>query len=140
MILSGIFIAATLHPACWSGVFIGCIVLFMLVRELPRTFDTEFWFDRTSNQLSVIKHPWLGRSQYEYYPLPDILEVKVVERAAQHNYPGHDYDDAENEPPIESPVYDVKLSMRSGTTLTIYGAAHLAGSIAEFLGLTLKTT
>jgi len=111
----------------------------MLVRELPNNFETEFWFDRAGDQLNVIKRPWLGRPQVEHYPLSDITEVRLVERARPRRYPGQDYDDAENQPPIESPQYDVQLSMRSGSSLPIYEATHLAWLIAEFLGLTLTT-
>ena len=147
IILSGIFISAkVIHPACWSGVVLGCFLLFMLVRELPRSFDTEFWFDRKSDQLKVIKRPWLGRPHVEYCPLANITGTRVVARAQnKHNYPGHDYDDAETQSPIESPEYDVELSMQSGSTLTViwghgeYGATQLALSVAEFLGLTLTT-
>lgn len=145
-LLGVVFIAfRVIHPVCWPGVVLGGIMLVLLVRELPRTFDTEFWFDRADDQLKVIKRPWLGRPQSEHYPLPNITQVKVVARARPRHYPGHDYDDAETQPPIENRAYDVELEMRSGHSLTLVwgggepGAAQIAVSIAEFLGLATPT-
>ena len=139
LLLSGIFIAVKIiHPACWPGVAIACFILFIIIRELPRSFDTEFWFDRESEQFKVIKHPWLGKQQFEQYPFQDITEVRLVEMKNLRNYPGHDYIDDENKP-IEPPVYEVVLEMRSGNKLKIYGAAHLAELIAGFLKLPLSS-
>jgi hypothetical protein len=147
ILLSGIFISANvIRPTCWSGVAIGCFMLFMLVRELPHNFDREFWFDRENGQLKVIKHPWLGRAQVEHYPLTDITEVKVVAKATRtHHHSSYDYDYDEPPPPVEGPKYDIELSIRFRNTLTIFwgdgedGARQLARSITEFLGLTFAT-
>jgi hypothetical protein len=142
VLLSVVFISArVIRPACLFGVVLGGFMLFLLVRELPRSFDIEFWFDRAGDQLKVIKRPWLGRRQSENYPLPDITQVRVVAQPGPRHYPGHDYDDAETQPPIAK----VELSMRSGSTLTVawghgeYEATQFAASIAEFLGLTITT-
>jgi hypothetical protein len=143
VLLSGILISAlVLRPPCWSGVVIGGFLLFMWVRELPRSSDTEFCFDRAGDQLQVITRRWLGRPEREHYPLSDITEVRVVARAMPRNYPGHDYDDAETNPPEDNPEYDVKLVMRSGATLTVAGGCEttgIAASIAEFLAPTSTT-
>ncbi len=32
-----------LRPARWSGVLIGCLLLFVFIRGLPRSFDSEFF-------------------------------------------------------------------------------------------------
>jgi hypothetical protein len=77
--------------------------------------------------------------------LTDITEVKIVANVNRHNYPGHDYDDAENDRPIERPSYSVELKMQSGNTLTVWGygeggTIQLADAMAEFLGITLTTT
>ena len=137
VLLGGVFIAVkVIHPPCWSGFAIICMILFLVLRELPRSFDTEFWFDRENEQVKLIKHPWLGRQQVEQYSLQDITEVRLVEMKHPRNYPGHDYIEDDNKP-IEPPVYEVELGMQSGNRLIIYGAAHLAGQIAEFLGITL---
>ncbi len=66
------------------------------------------------------------------------MEVRLVQRKSPRNYPGHDYIDDENMH-VDPPEYDVELGMRSGITLMIYGAAHLAGLIAEFLKLPLAS-
>ena len=138
MLLSIIFISVkVIKPVCGSGVVLGSIFLILLIKELPHSFDTEFWFDRQNNELKVIKHPWIGKQMIEYHPLSDITEVKVVTKPMnRHNYPGHDYDDAEIEQPVETPQYNVELVMRSGNSLTIYDATHLASTIKEFLELT----
>jgi hypothetical protein len=134
-----------IRPVCWSGIVVGCLLLFLLVRELLRTFDMEFCFDRAEGQLQVIKRPWLGRSQREYYPLQDITEVRVVEiPTGRHNYPGHDYDDVENDSPIDPGTCEIDLTMRSGSKLTVcwadgHGTKQLAASMAKFLGLPATT-
>jgi hypothetical protein len=109
----------------------------LFISALPHSFDTEFWFDRKNNELKVIKYPWIGKQTVENYPLSDITEVKVVSKPRHtHNYPGHDYDDAEFEQPEESPEYHIELSMQSGNSIPIYEGTHLAPAIKEFLALT----
>lgn len=148
VILVGIFIAAkVIRPACWSAVALGIFLLFLLIRELPRNFDTEFWFDRSDNQLKVIKHPWLGSPQQDDYPLSDITNVRVVARKTpkpyRGYYPGYEDDrDAEAKSSITNTAYNIELSLRSGKTLVVVwggenkGATKLAKLISEFLGLT----
>jgi hypothetical protein len=137
LLLAGIFIALkVIRPACWSGAAIGCLVLFLAIREIPKSFDTEFRFERENGTLKAIKHPWLGKSSIEQYSLRDVIEIRLVEMKHTRNYPGHDYIEDENKP-IEPPACEVELGMRSGDKLMIYGAAHLAGLLAEFLGLPL---
>lgn len=154
ILLIGIGISAwVIRPACWSGVEIGCVLLFLLVLAFSSDFDTEFCFDRAGNQLQVIQRPRLIPPRHRYYSLSDITEVRVakVRSIHGHNYPGHDYDDADNgndnveiEPSIAKPTYRIELSMRSGSTLIVdWGnedeAIQLGASIAEFLGLTFTT-
>ena len=137
LFLVGIFVAIkVIRPTCWSGAAIGFFILFMIIRELPRSFDTEFRFDREGEKLIVIKRPWLGKAKVEQYPLLDITAVRLVETKHRRNYPGYDYIEDENRP-IEPPVYEVELGMRSENKLMVYGATHLAGLIAVFLELTL---
>ncbi len=138
ILLSTIFVSAkVIKPVCWSGVVLSFISLVLLIKVVPQNFDTEFWFDKQNNGLKVIKHPWIGSRTIEYYSLSDITEVKVVAKPRNtHNYPGHDYDDAEIEQPVESPKYNVEIAMRSGNSLTIYDATHLVPTIIEFLELT----
>jgi hypothetical protein len=134
LLLGEIFIAVNvIHPVCWSGAVVGFVILFLIIRELPRSFDSEYWFDRANKQFKVIKHPWLGKQMIDEYSFDDITEVSLVENK-HRNYPGHDYIEDENMP-VEPPTYEVELAMRSGNKLMIYGAAHLAQLIADFLEL-----
>ena len=137
LLLAGVFIALKIiRPACWSGAAIGCLVLFLVIREIPKSFDMEFRFERENSALKAIKHPWIGKSSIEQYAFRDVIEIRLVEKKHTRNYPGYDYIEDENKP-IEPPVYEVELGMQSGDMLRINGAAHLAGVIAEFLGLPL---
>ena len=137
LLLVGVFIALKMiRPACWSGAAIGCLVLFLVIREIPKSFDMEFRFERENSALKAIKHPWIGKSSIEQYAFRDVIEIRLVEMKHTRNYPGYDYIEDENKP-IEPPVYEVELGMQSGDMLRINGAAHLAGVIAEFLGLPL---
>ena len=137
LLLAGVFIALKIiRPACWSGAAIGCLVLFLVIREIPKSFDMEFRFERENCVLKAIKHPWIGKSSIEQYAFRDVIEIRLVEMKHTRNYPGHDYIEDENIP-IEPPAYEVELGMQSGDMLRINGAAHLAGVIAEFLGLPL---
>ena len=147
VILVGIFVAAkVISPPCWSAVVLGIILLLLLIRELPRNFDTEFWFDRSDNQLKVIKHPWLGFPYQDDYQLSDITNVRVVPRKKpkpyRGYYPGYEDDmDAKTKSPITNTTYNIELTFKSRKGLIIFwggdnkGATKLALEIADFLGL-----
>jgi len=145
VILIGIYVSAkVIRPDSWPAVALGIIFLLLLIRELPRNFDTEFRFDRTDNQLKAINHPWLGSPQQDNYPLSDVANVRVVDpkrpKSYRGFYPGCEDDmEAEAQFPIDNIGYNVELSFQSGGTLLVVwggdkkGATELAKSISEFL-------
>jgi hypothetical protein len=141
VLLTGMVIAViAFHPVCWSGFFIAAVLLFLLIRELMRSFDRELLFDREKAQLLFIRRPWLGKVQVEQIPLEEISAVSLIERPQPRNYPGYDYIEDENRPPVER-EYDVVLDLRSGDRRKIYwgggeaGAGQLRREISDFLGL-----
>jgi hypothetical protein len=136
--------AEVVRPARWPAVVLGIFLLVVLIRELPRNFDSEFLFDRSGNQLIVTRHPWLGSPQQDDYTLSDITNVQVVARKTPKPYRGYYpgcYDDraAEAESSTSNDACNIVLYLQSGETLVVYwgggrrGATKLASVISEFL-------
>jgi len=148
VILVGIFTAAkVIHPTCWSGVVLGIFLLVMLVRELPRNFDTEICFDRSDEKIKIIKHPWLGFPQQDNYSFSDLIHIRVVARKRQKRYPGY-YPGIEDDQVVDNQptIYDIEFSFQTRKPFIIFwgggniGATQLAMLISDFLGKNLIPT